>query len=54
VALLWAVLIIGVPALLTGCQHDDVVAPSGTITDDHGSGGHGSDDPLGDDHGGHD
>lgn len=50
--LLWAALILA-PALLTACQHDDVVAPAGTSVDDNGSGGSGSDDPPGDDHGNH-
>ncbi|MFZ1687649.1 MAG: hypothetical protein WAU70_09520 [Flavobacteriales bacterium] len=40
------------PILLSSCQNKDVVAPAGTTVDDHGNGGHGSDDPPGDDHGG--
>jgi len=40
--------------LLTACQQEDPVTPTGTSTsvDDHGSGGHGADDPPGDDNGG--
>lgn len=36
---------------LSACQREAPVTPS-TSVDDHGSGGHGADDPPGDDNGG--
>lgn len=51
-----AVFIFSFMMALASCSRDEVVAPSGTGQgiDDHGgnSGGNGTDDPPGDDHGG--
>lgn len=42
--------------LFTACQREPAVAPAalGAGLDDHGSGGHGADDPQGDDNSGDD
>lgn len=50
-ALLYVLALLALTVILPSCQHDDVVAPAGStaVADDHG--GHGNDDPPGDDHG---
>lgn len=51
-ALLYVLALLALTIILPSCQHDDVVAPAGSSVsvDDHG--GHGNDDPPGDDNGG--
>lgn len=47
--LLYAMGLLALTVVLPSCSHDDMAAPSTVQADDHG--GHGNDDPPGDDHG---